>query len=127
MHTLLCLHCGNLVVPQFGLYPFPSSRVTHYISAAIKLISSSNLSHPPFIMIYIPLSPSSNFLHSWSHLSSVQDTETGCLLKFVTQVLSETQSNGVIEKRRILSREQFQPCQKLLHTVVCSLLGTDYI
>ena len=65
----------TLVIPQFGLYPSPSSRITHYKSAATKPISCSNLSHPLLTMIYIPPSPSSNFPHSRLHLSSVWATD----------------------------------------------------
>lgn len=83
------LCCGHLVILQFDLYAISSSRGNHNISAFIKPISSSNLPHPPLTMIYIPLSPPSNFLHLRSHLSSVQATETGCGVKFVTQVLLE--------------------------------------
>ena len=77
LYGSMCMFCCTFapVIPQFGLSPSPSSRVTHHKSAATKPISSSNLSHPLLTMIYIPLSPSSNFPHSRLHLSSVRATD----------------------------------------------------
>lgn len=81
MLTLLCWatpsHPSNL-----AFYPFPS-RITQDISAAIQLISSSKL---PLPVIYISQSPSASFPLLWSHLSSAQNTNTGCGLKILTQV-----------------------------------------
>ena len=81
-------------------------------------------------MIYIPLSPSSNFPRSQSHLSSVQAAEAGCGLKFVTQVFRKywaKHSNGVIEEKRLPRWEQWQcecgisqwPWERLLYAAVC--------